>query len=172
MGQVTTTVAGSDGAYVLTNLPVGPYRFEAAAAAFSTYVQSGITLQVGNNVQVNAVLQVGKVTDTITISAAAAMVETQDTSISQVIDQRRIADLPLNGRQVTDLILLSGGSNIQPKRCQPRRHLSVVKSSSRRISSLNDLGDCALRARNNDASKKAYAEKGDCSELLPRPPTD
>ena len=114
MGQVTTTVAGTDGAYVLTNLPVGPYRFEAAAPAFSTYVQSGITLQVGNNVQVNVVLQVGKVTDTITVSAAAAMVETQDTSVSQVIDQRRIIDLPLNGRQVTDLILLSGGANVPP----------------------------------------------------------
>src|SRR5947208_1750940 len=88
MGQVTSTVAGADGGYVLTNLPVGPYRFESVAPSFSTYVQSGITLQVGNNIQVNAVLQVGKVTDTVTVSAAAAMVETQDTSISQVIDQR------------------------------------------------------------------------------------
>ena len=47
------------------------------------------------------------------------------------------------------------------------------QSSSRsRISTLNDLGDCALHARNNDASKRAHAEKGDCSELLPRAPTD
>ncbi len=114
MGRVTSTVSGADGSYVLTNLPVGPYRFEASSPAFSTHVQSGITLQVGNNIQINAVLQVGKVSDTVTVSEAAAMVETQDTSVSQVIDQRRIADLPLNGRQVTDLILLSGGSNIPP----------------------------------------------------------
>jgi Carboxypeptidase regulatory-like domain len=113
-GQNLSTVTGSDGSYVLTNLPVGPYRLEVSSASFSTYVQSGVTLQVGNNVQVNVVLQVGSVTQDVKVTAAAAMVETQDTSVSQVIDQRRIIDLPLNGRQVTDLILLSGGSNVPP----------------------------------------------------------
>jgi Carboxypeptidase regulatory-like domain len=113
-GQNVSTVTGTDGSYVLTNLPVGPYRLEVSSTAFSTYTQSGIILQVGNNVQVNVVLQVGAVTQDIRVNAAAAMVETQDTSVSQVIDQRRIIDLPLNGRQVTDLILLSGGSDVPP----------------------------------------------------------
>ena len=103
-GQVSTTVSGTDGAYVLPNLPVGPYRLEVTAPSFSTYVQSGITLQVGNNVQINVALQLGAVTQEVQVSANAAMVETQDTSISEVIDQRRIIDLPLNGRQATDLI--------------------------------------------------------------------
>ena len=113
-GQAQTTITGNDGAYDLPNLPIGPYRLEVNATSFSTYIQSGITLQVGNNVQINVALQVGAVNQEVSVSANAAMVETRDTSVSEVIDQRRIVDLPLNGRQATDLILLSGGANVPP----------------------------------------------------------
>ena len=113
-GQVRATVSGSDGSYVLPNLPVGPYKLEVTSQAFNNFVQSGIILQVGNNVQINVTLQVGAVAQEMRVSANAAMVETQDTSISEVVDQRRIIDLPLNGRQATDLILLSGGAAMPP----------------------------------------------------------
>jgi hypothetical protein len=113
-GQVRSTVSSSDGTYVLPNLAVGPYNVEITADGFKAYVQSGIILQVGNNVQINAALEIGAVTQELRVAANAAMVETQDTSISQVVDQRRIVDLPLNGRQATDLILLSGGAAIPP----------------------------------------------------------
>ena len=113
-GRLQTTMSGSDGSYVLPNLPVGPYRLEVSSSAFMTYVQSGILLQVGNNVQINVVLRVGAVTQEVQVSADVAMVETQDTSVSQVIDQRRITALPLNGRQATDLILLAGGAAVAP----------------------------------------------------------
>src|SRR5262249_29707593 len=113
-GQVRNTVSSSDGAYALPNLAVGPYSLEIAADGFNTYIQSGIILQVGNNVQINAPLQLGSVNQELRVSANAAMVEMQDTSISQVIDQRRIVDLPLNGRQATDLILLTGGAAMPP----------------------------------------------------------
>jgi Carboxypeptidase regulatory-like domain len=111
-GQSQNTVSEADGSFVLPNLPVGPYRLTIAAASFSTYVQSGILLQVANNVQVNATLAIGAVTQTIEVSANAAMVETQNTSVSEVIDEQRIMDLPLNGRQATDLILLAGGADV------------------------------------------------------------
>src|SRR6266851_4039514 len=114
IGQVRSTASNSDGSYVLPNLPVGPYSIEVTAPAFNSYVQSGVVLQVGNNVQINVTLQVGAVNQELRVSANAAMVETQDTSISEVVDQRRIVDLPLNGRQATDLILLSGGANVPP----------------------------------------------------------
>ncbi|MGH9786426.1 MAG: carboxypeptidase regulatory-like domain-containing protein, partial [Terriglobia bacterium] len=102
------------GSYVLANLPVGPYKFEVSAPGFSNYAQSGITLQVGNNVQINVTMQVGTIAQDVQVSADATMVETKDTSISQVIDQRRIIALPLNGRQATDLILLAGGAAVAP----------------------------------------------------------
>ncbi|HWB83033.1 MAG TPA: carboxypeptidase-like regulatory domain-containing protein [Bryobacteraceae bacterium] len=113
-GQTVNTVTGADGGYVLPNLPIGPYKLEVVSPSFSNYHQSGIVLQVGNNVQINVTLQVGAVTQEVQVAANAAMVETQDTSVSEVIDQRRIVDLPLNGRQATDLILLSGGASVPP----------------------------------------------------------
>ena len=113
-GRFRTTLSGSDGSYALPSLPVGPYKLEVSAPSFASYVQSGIMLQVGNNVQINVALQVGGVTQEVLVSADAAMVETQDTSVSDVIDQRRIVELPLNGRQATDLILLAGGAAVAP----------------------------------------------------------
>ena len=113
-GQVRSTVSTSDGSYVLSNLAIGPYTLEVATQAFRTYLQSGIVLQVGNNVQVNVTLQVGAVSQEVQVASNASMVETQDTSISEVIDQRRIIDLPLNGRQATDLIILTGGATSPP----------------------------------------------------------
>ena len=113
-GYTQTTVTGADGLYSIPNLPVGPYKLDVASQAFRGYTQSGIVLEVGNNVQINVALQVGSVSEHVEVSADAAMVQTQDTSVSQVIDQRRIVELPLNGRQATDLILLSGGAAQPP----------------------------------------------------------
>src|SRR5207244_3244377 len=113
-GQARATVSATDGSYVLPNLPVGPYTLEVTAPSFNKNVQTDIILQVGNNVQINVTLQLGAVTQELRVSADAAMVQTQDTSVSEVVDQRRIVDLPLNGRQATDLILLSGGASVPP----------------------------------------------------------
>lgn len=113
-GRVRTTEAGADGSYVLPSLPVGLYKLEVSAKSFGAYVQTGLLLQVGNNVEINVILQVGGVNQEVQVSAGAAMVETQDTSLSEVIDQRRIIELPLNGRQATDLILLAGGAAVPP----------------------------------------------------------
>jgi hypothetical protein len=113
-GRVETTVSSVDGLYSFLNLPVGEYKIEATAPAFKSYAQSNIVLQVGNNVQINIALEVGSASDHVEVSADAVMVQTQDTAVSQVIDQRRIVDLPLNGRQATDLILLSGGAAQPP----------------------------------------------------------
>jgi hypothetical protein len=108
--QVRTTTSGADGTYVLPNLPVGPYQIEAQAKGFSTYIQSGIRLEVSNNITLNIKLSVGEMKQQIEVSADASMVETQTTSVTQVIDQRSVVDLPLNGRQATQLVMLSGGA--------------------------------------------------------------
>src|SRR5262245_57945701 len=99
-----------NGSYVLTSLPVGPYRFEASLPGFRTYVQSGIVLQVNSNPVINAVLEVGQVAETVEVQADAALVETQATGVGAVIDNQRIQELPLNGRQVSQLVILAGMS--------------------------------------------------------------
>ncbi len=102
------------GRYTLPNLPVGPYRLEVSAAGFKTFVQSGIVLQVGDNPELNAKLQVGAITENVEVSAGAAMVQAEQTSVSQVINQKSIVELPLNGRQPTQLVLISGASVVAP----------------------------------------------------------
>jgi hypothetical protein len=109
-GQVHTTASDSAGHYTLPNLPVGPYRFEAKANGFKDYQQVGIVLVVNNNIQIDAPMQVGSITDRIEVSATANLVETKETSVSSVIDNQRINDLPLNNRQATQLILTLGAA--------------------------------------------------------------
>src|SRR6266850_5455612 len=111
-GFARSVVTDETGSYTLTSLPVGPYRLEAAVPGFRTFVQTGIVLQVGANPVINPVLEVGQVSDQIEVQANAALVETRTTGVSQVMDNLRVLELPLNGRQVTDLIVLSGAATI------------------------------------------------------------
>jgi hypothetical protein len=110
---VHSTVTDDTGRYLLPNLPVGPYILEAQASGFKNYVQTGIVLQVGNTISLNVALQVGALTERVEVMAATQMVETRESGVAQVIDGQRINALPLNGRQATQLILLSGAS-VQP----------------------------------------------------------
>src|SRR6266853_6247957 len=109
--QTVHTVATDGlGSYTLPNLPVGPYRLEVTNPGFKNYVQSGLVLQVGNNIQVNVSMQVGAVSEKVEVNATASLVETRENSISYVIDQQRINELPLNGRQATQLIITLGAA--------------------------------------------------------------
>ena len=106
-GVSRETQTDADGAYLLTNMPIGPYRLEAGLAGFRSFVQTGIVLQVNANPTINVVLALGAVSEQVTVQGNAAMVETRTTSVGQVMENQRILELPLNGRQVTDLMLLS-----------------------------------------------------------------
>src|ERR1022692_3519439 len=107
-GTVHTGNTDAEGHYTFNNLPVGPYRLEVSASGFKGYSQTGIILQVAENLTQNVALQVGSLTETVEVTAGASRVETRDSSISQVIEQQRIVDLPLNGRNLTSLLTLSG----------------------------------------------------------------
>src|SRR3989475_1680916 len=109
-GTRRTVVTNETGSYLVTNLPVGPYRLEAALPGFRTFVQTGIVLQVDSNPVININLEVGQVSEQVEVNADAALVETRSTGVGQVIDNVRVLEMPLNGRQVTELILLSGAA--------------------------------------------------------------
>jgi len=113
-GQVRTAQSGSDGSYVLPNLPVGPYQLQVSKDGFSTFVQSGIVLQVSSNPTINAALKVGALSEQIQVEASATMVETHNNGFGQVITQQQIVELPLNGRQATDLIFMAGAATTAP----------------------------------------------------------
>lgn len=109
-GVARLTVTGPDGAYLVTNLPVGQYRLQVKKDGFSQYTQSGIALDVNTNPRVDVAMKVGGVNELIEVQANAAMVETQSSGVGQVIDRDRVVDLPLNGRQITQLVTLAGGA--------------------------------------------------------------
>lgn len=108
-----TTVTDGAGLYSLPNVPVGPYSFTVAAQGFQGYTRTGV-LEVGNNIQINPALTVGSSTEHVEVVATGAALDTETSSFKQVIDQKRITELPLNGRQATDLILISGGAVTAP----------------------------------------------------------
>src|SRR3954451_12036897 len=83
-GVPHTTTTDSDGRYTIPNLPVGPYRLEATGTGFKTYTQTGIVLQVGDHPAMDVKLEVGAVSETVEVTAGAAMVQMEQTSVSQV----------------------------------------------------------------------------------------
>jgi hypothetical protein len=109
-GATRTTITNEQGSYVLPGLPVGPYRLQASLPGFREYVQTGIELQVSGSPLINVVLELGQVTDTVEVQANAVMVETRSVGVGRVMENVRILELPLNGRDVTALIGLSGAS--------------------------------------------------------------
>jgi hypothetical protein len=109
-GLVRTVVTESSGTYLISNLPTGPYRLEVSLQGFRSYVQTGIVLQVGATPTINAVLALGAVEESVTVEAAAPLVDVRSAGISNVIENERIVELPLQGRQVTDLLVLSGAA--------------------------------------------------------------
>ena len=109
-GQVRTVATGTNGSYVLPNLPTGPYRMEVSKSGFAQFVQSGIVLQVASVPTLDVVLKLGAVNEQVQVEATAVQVETQATGVGQVIDSARVVDLPLNGRNPQQLITLAGAA--------------------------------------------------------------
>ena len=109
-GLTRSASTGEDGFYQVLNLPVGPYQLRVTKDAFEGYQQNGIVLQVNTNPEINVTLKLGSVTQTVEVHANAAMVETNSTAISTVMDNKRVEELPLNGRQETSLIQLAGAA--------------------------------------------------------------
>src|SRR5215472_10771587 len=107
-GVVRSAVSSTDGTYILPNLPIGPYRLEVSKEGFNKFAQTGIVLQVGSSPNVDVQLKVGQVTEQVSVVANAAMMETQATGVGAVMENQRILDLPLNGRNPADLIQLTG----------------------------------------------------------------
>jgi hypothetical protein len=103
-------VTDETGSYTMPNLPIGPYRLEVSLAGFRSYAQTGIVLQVNSNPVLPVTLPLGDLTETVAVEASAPLVETRNPSIGAVIDNERIEELPLNGRNAADLVVLAGAA--------------------------------------------------------------
>jgi hypothetical protein len=107
LSRVTTT--DRSGNYVLLELPIGHYRLQVAAKGFQQYVQGGIILNVNETASVSPKLAVGSEKQQVLVSADAQLIEPTVTSMGKVVQQRELEDLPLNGRNFSQLGLLQPG---------------------------------------------------------------
>src|SRR5437899_6159134 len=106
-----STNTGPDGSYKFTPLKIGSYKVTASFQGFQTTTQTNIPVNVGSDVVINLELKPGAVTQTVEVSAAPPVLETQSGSVGQVVDSRSVNDLPLNGRNFTFLAQLAAGVN-------------------------------------------------------------
>ncbi len=111
---IRKTTSDNAGVYVFPGIPIGTYELGVVATGFRTYVQTGIVLEVGSSIAVNASLQVGTAQMKVEVQSEGLSLQTEDASFKQTIDQEAVTEMPLNGRQMTALITLSGGSASAP----------------------------------------------------------
>ena len=104
----------SAGEYVATELKPGTYTVKAECAGFKTAIESAFKLDINQVVRVDFSLVVGSVLEQLTVTAAEPQVESETSSIGQVIDESRVHELPLNGRDFIQLAYLSPGVNMGP----------------------------------------------------------
>src|SRR5256712_1036082 len=114
-GVQRDVVTDNHGDYQVASLPVGLYRVEVTAPGFQTQVASDLRLEVARTVVQNFRLRLGGVAEEMTVTAEAPVIETTTSSVGQVINQRTVQEIPLNGRHFVDLGLLIPGSVTPPQ---------------------------------------------------------
>jgi Carboxypeptidase regulatory-like domain/TonB-dependent Receptor Plug Domain len=104
------TITNTQGAYAVQKLIPGPYRLTAALQGFKTYVRDGVVLHTAEVATVNIPLTLGAVEENVTVTAQLSEVETNQSTLAQTMENRRVSELPLNGRQVYMLLQMTAGT--------------------------------------------------------------
>jgi len=109
---VRTVLTNSEGNWVAPQMLAGTYVIEVSKQGFNLARASGVVLQTNETVRRNFQLEVGAVTTTVDVNASAELTNTYTAQLSQTVDQRRVVELPLNGRDVTQLSLIVAGATV------------------------------------------------------------
>jgi len=104
-------VTDDAGSYLITQLPPGSYNLSAAAPGFRKTVQNNVTLEVSQRAGVDFKMQLGQVNETVEVQAAPPLLESQSSTLGNVVTERLVEDLPLNGRNFVTLAILTPGVN-------------------------------------------------------------
>src|ERR1035437_1008578 len=108
-GQSRSAVAGGDGEYRFSSLPVGHYDVSVAQSGFRTEMQRGLTLEVSQEAVINFTLQVGTAEQQVTVAGEVSLINTTNATLGGLVNEEKVAELPLNGRNYVNLTLLQTG---------------------------------------------------------------
>src|ERR1044072_5685955 len=108
-GLSRETVTGTEGRYTFTSLRPTTYDITAELTGFRTSQRKGVLLQANENLTVNLALEVGSLSETLTVTGESPTVDVTSSALSEVVDQKRIVELPLNGRDAAKLSTLVAG---------------------------------------------------------------
>ena len=111
-GSVRSSVSDDEGRYRVPSLQPGSYEDSAELVGFQTAVRSGITLAVGGRVVIDLSLNVGEISERVVVQGEAPLVQTTDAAMAGLVDDKKIRDLPLNGRSFEQLALLQTGVSV------------------------------------------------------------
>ena len=131
-GQSRTTVSDGSGSYRFSALPVGNYEVRVEHSGFRSAIRTGLTLTVSQEAVVNFTLEVGTIEQSIAVMAEAPLVNTTNSSLGGLVDEHKVADLPLNGRNYMDLalrVMICAGP-WEPRMPSPRRSTSSQTESA------------------------------------------
>jgi len=101
--------SGEDGTYVIPALPIGEYEVKSQVSGFKTFHRTGISVEVAQRQRLDITFEIGSVSETVTVTAESSRVQVEDSSLGTVVETKRIEELPLNGRQVFNLVKLVPG---------------------------------------------------------------
>ncbi len=110
-GVKLTAKTNGTGFYSFPSLSVGPYDITVSQAGFKTAIAHGVVVQVGQNVAANVAMQVGEIAQSVTVTAEVPLLRTTESTVSTVVNENLIANLPLSGRRYTDFVLLTPNTN-------------------------------------------------------------
>ena len=108
-GTIRSATSGPDGLYNVPQVPAGTYSVEVTAAGFERSQFKNVTVTVGSDIRLDPKIVVGSVQQTVTVNETAPLVDTTTSSVGSIVEEQKVADLPLNGRNWIDLTLLQPG---------------------------------------------------------------
>jgi hypothetical protein len=110
-GVKLTAKTNGTGFYSFPSLIVGPYDITVSQTGFKTAIAHGVVVQVGQNVAANVSMQIGEIADSVTVTAEVPLLRTTESTVSTVVNENLITNLPLSGRRYTDFVLLTPNTN-------------------------------------------------------------
>lgn len=142
-GYHRVVTADLGGGYLIPLVPVGTYSVSAELSGFKKVQQTGIVVTVDQNVRVDMVLQVGEVTETVNVESEGGQVDTRQATISHIVDQKRVTELPLNGRNPAFLAQLLPGAAVVNISTRPSITGSAISMNGTRANAQQFLLDGA-----------------------------